>query len=215
MESLKKKAAETKAAMRALAGENRALSAVPQGAPAAVCRNGTFVGKKEGDVLVFRGIPFAEPPVGPLRWKDPVPARDGQGIREVYYYGKSPIQTEWPSEVGSYYPQGEDCLTLNVWTNQAGPAAGKTVMVFFHGGSYGWGATSDPIYDGHNLVQKFPDLVLVTVEYRTGIMGFIDFSGVPGGKRTGPAETWACWTRSADCSGSGQTSPPSAGIRRT
>lgn len=84
--------------------------------------------------------------------------------------------------MGSYYPQGEDCLTLNVWTNRTGPVSGKAVMVFFHGGSYGWGATSDPIYDGHNLVRKFPDLVLVTVEYRTGIMGFIDFSGVPGGE---------------------------------
>ena len=55
-------------------------------------------------------------------------------------------------------------------------------MVFFHGGSYGWGGTSDPIYDGHNLVEKYPDLVLVTAEYRTGIMGFMDFSGVPGGE---------------------------------
>ena len=164
MASLKKTTAERKAAMRSLAGETRTLSAIPQNAPAAICRNGTFVGKAEGDVLAFRGIPYAEPPVGPLRWKDPVPVKDGQGIHEAYYFGKSPIQTEWPSEVGSYYPQGENCLTLNVWTNRTGPASGKTVMVFFHGGSYGWGATSDPIYDGHNLVQKFPDLVLVTVE---------------------------------------------------
>lgn len=180
--AIEKKAAEIKAAMKSLAGENHTLSVAPQNAPTAVCWNGIFVGKQEGDLLVFRGIPYAEPPVGPLRWKDPVPAKDGQAIREAYYYGKSPIQTEWPSEVGSYYPQAEDCLTLNVWTNRRGPSAGKTVMVFFHGGSYGWGATSDPIYDGHNLVQKFPDLVLVTVEYRIGIMGFIDFSEVPGGE---------------------------------
>ena len=55
------------------------------------------------------------------------------------------------------------------------------VMVFFHGGSYGWGATSDPIYDGQNLVEKYDDIILVTVEYRTGIMGFIDFFSVEGG----------------------------------
>ena len=55
-------------------------------------------------------------------------------------------------------------------------------MVFFHGGSYGWGSTSDPIYEGHNLVDKYPDIVLVTAEYRMGIMGFIDFSAVPGGE---------------------------------
>lgn len=53
-------------------------------------------------------------------------------------------------------------------------------MGFFHGGSYGWGGTSDPCYDGHNLVQKYPDLVLVTANYRLGILGFIDFSMFPG-----------------------------------
>lgn len=55
-------------------------------------------------------------------------------------------------------------------------------MVFIHGGSYGWGATSDPVYDGHNLVAKFDDIILVTVEYRLGMMGFIDFSAVEGGE---------------------------------
>ena len=179
---MNKKVSKAKAYMRSLAGENHPLSALPQDAPAAVCRNGTFVGKQEGDVQSFLGIPYAVPPTGPLRWKDPVPVKDVQGMYEAYYYGKSPIQTEWPSEVGSFYPQGEDCLRLNVWTNKAGPKSGKTVMVFFHGGSYGWGATSDPIYDGHNLVLKFPDLVLVTVGYRTGILGFIDLSEVPGGE---------------------------------
>lgn len=58
------------------------------------------------------------------------------GVYKVKYFGKSPVQTEWGSEVGSCYPQSEDCLTLNVWTNEAGPREGKTVMVFFHGGSY-------------------------------------------------------------------------------
>lgn len=182
MTSAKKKAAEAKAYMLSLAGENRLLPSIPEGAPSVPCQNGVFVGKEEGGVLAFRGIPYAQPPVGPLRWKDPVPANNASEIHEAYYFGKSPIQTEWPSEVGSYYPRGEDCLTLNVWTNPAGPAAGKPVMVFFHGGSYGWGAASDPIYDGRNLVRKFPDLVLVTVEYRMGIMGFIDFSAVPGGE---------------------------------
>ena len=112
----------------------------------------------------------------------PCRPRRGDGVYEAKYFGKSPVQSEWVSEVGSYYPQSEDCLTLNVWTNAAGPREGKTVMVFFHGGSYGWGATSDPIYDGHHLVEKHPDLVLVTVEYRLGIFGFIDFLEVPGGE---------------------------------
>ena len=149
---------------------------------ARVCHNGTFVGEKDGDVISFKGIPFAVPPVGDLRWKNPVLAEEGEGVYEAKYFGKSPVQTEWPSELGSYYLKGEDCLTLNVWTNQSGPATGKPVMVFFHGGSYAWGATSDPIYDGHNLIDKYPDVILVSAEYRMGIMGFIDFSSVPGGE---------------------------------
>ncbi|MBR0538319.1 MAG: carboxylesterase/lipase family protein, partial [Clostridia bacterium] len=168
--------------MLALAGENRQISGDYDEASAAVCHNGTFVGQPEGDVIAFKGVPFAEPPVGELRWKPPVPAAEGNGVYEAKYFGKSPIQSEWVSEVGSYYPQSENCLTLNVWTNVTGPREGKTVMVFFHGGSYGWGATSDPIYDGRNLVEKYPDLMLVTAEYRQGIFGFIDFSGVPGGE---------------------------------
>ncbi len=165
-----------------LYGENRMIEGDYDPLLAASCNNGTFVGREMNDVVSYKGVPYAEPPTGELRWKDPVPAGDRDGVYEAYYYGYSPVQTEWPSELGSYYPKSEDCLTLNVWTNNNGPSEGKTVMVFFHGGSYGWGGTCDPMYDGQNLVEKYPDLVLVTVEYRLGIMGFIDFSAVPGGE---------------------------------
>ena len=171
-----------KAQIQALYGENEMISGDYDDSLAAVCGNGVFVGLTDDGVISFKGIPYAEPPVGDLRWKDPVPAKDSKNVYQAYYYGHSPIQTEWPSEEGSYYPQSEDCLTLNVWSNANGPDEGKSVMVFFHGGSYGWGATADPIYDGHNLVEKYPDVILVTVEYRLGILGFIDFSSVPGGE---------------------------------
>ena len=171
----------TKARILEQYGENRLIEGEYDASLAAVCSNGIFVGLTENGVVSYKGIPYAEAPVGNLRWKNPVPARDSDEVHQAYYYGPSPIQTEWPSEVGSYYPQSEDCLTLNVWNNPSGPAEGKTVMVFFHGGSYGWGAVSDPMYDGHNLVAKYPDIVLVTVEYRLGLLGFIDFSAVPGG----------------------------------
>lgn len=162
--------------------KNRLIKGNYDRTASAVCENGTFVGRREGSVLSFKGIPYAQPPVGGLRWKNPLPAEKSSAVYTAYYYGKSPLQTEWPSEVGSLYAKGEDCLTLNIWTNTSGPKEGKTVMVFFHGGSYGWGATCDPIYDGYGMVNKFSDLVLVTVEYRVGIMGFIDFSRVPGGE---------------------------------
>ncbi len=168
--------------MLALYGENQEIDGEYDPSLAASCNNGIYVGRKEEDVISYKGVPYAESPTGNLRWRDPVPAKDREGVYEAYYYGPTPIQTEWPSEHGSYYPKSEDCLKLNVWTNAEGPSEGKTVMVFFHGGSYGWGATSDPMYDGHNLVKKYPDLVLVTVEYRLGIMGFIDFTAVRGGE---------------------------------
>ena len=172
----------TKKQMQALYGENRPIDGAYDTALAAVCRNGVFVGTRDHGVISHKGIPYAEAPVGELRWKDPVPAGESTAVYQARYFGRSPIQTEWPSEVGSYYPQSENCLTLNVWSNANGPAEGKPVMVFFHGGSYGWGAVSDPMYDGQNLVEKHPDIVLVSVEYRLGIFGFIDFSAVPGGE---------------------------------
>jgi para-nitrobenzyl esterase len=117
-----------------------------------------------------------------LRWKAPQPVDDSDGVFDAYYNGKYPIQTEWPSDQASYYAQGEDCLYLNIWLNETDKTADKPVMVFFHGGSYGWGGTADPIYDGANFVGKQSDIILVTVGYRVGMMGFVDFSSVKGGE---------------------------------
>lgn len=163
-------------------GINQLITGEYDAALSAKCHNGIFVGKSESDVLAFRGIPFAKPPVGELRWKAPEAAEDCTDVFEAYYNGKSPIQTEWPSEQASYYPQGEDCLYLNLWKNQADPTEKKPVMVFFHGGAYGWGGTVDPLYDGRNFVTKQSDIILVTVGYRTGLMGFVDLSYLEGGE---------------------------------
>ena len=120
-------------------------------------------------------------PTGEYRWK-PVPvAPEDDGVYEAYHFGKSPIQTEAESERASYYEQGEECLHLNIWNNQKNTDTKKPVMVFIHGGSYGWGGTSDPIYDGQNFAMAHDDVILVTIGYRTGIMGFIDLSSFPDG----------------------------------
>lgn len=145
------------------------------------CENGIFVGKREGDIVIYKGIPYAKPPVGELRWKRPKAVNSDSGIYEAYYNGKTPIQTQWPTEQASYYPQGEDCLYLNIWENQSCRNTNKTVMVFLHGGSYGWGGTADPLYDGKNFVRANPDIIMVTVGYRTGLMGFVDLSYLKGG----------------------------------
>ena len=156
-------AATVKARIRESWGENKPVSGEYDPSLAARCDNGTFVGVRKDSLLAFRGIPFARPPVGELRWKKPQPAPEGTGVFEAFYNGRSPVQTEWPSERASYYPQGEDCLYLNVWTGAEKQPAGKTVMVFIHGGSYGWGGTADPLYDGETLARAHPEIVLVTI----------------------------------------------------
>ena len=163
-------------------GQNQIIKDAYDPSLSAKCHNGVFVGKETGDALAFRGIPFAKPPVGALRWKAPEAAEESETVFEAYYNGKSPIQTEWYSEQASYYPQGEDCLYLNIWKNKADTTEKKPVMVFLHGGAYGWGGTADPLYDGKNFVTKQPDIILVTVGYRTGLMGFVDLSYLEGGE---------------------------------
>ena len=179
--SLSKVGKNTQTQMRALYGENKTLSSLPAGSPVLVAHNGQFVGKRQDGVCIFKGIPYAQPPVGKNRWKEPRQANESSEIREAYYYGKSGIQTLAESERASFYPQGEDCLTLNIWA--AGDSlTDKPVMVWIHGGSYGWGGTSDPLYDGLNFIKAHPDVVLVTINYRIGIMGFLDLSNFEGGE---------------------------------
>ncbi len=146
------------------------------------CVNGTFVGSQKDGVLSFKGIPYAKAPIGSLRWKDPEPVDASDSVHEALYYGKSGIQTEAETERASYYRQGEDCLTLNIWTSDKAPMEPKPVMVFIHGGSYGWGGTTDPLYDAQNFVKEHNDVIFVTINYRIGIMGFMDFTQVEGGE---------------------------------
>lgn len=149
----------------------------------AQCQNGNFVGQTEEDtgVLSFKGIPYAKAPTDELRWKAPQAPEDSDETIQATDFGKTSIQYEWPSEPASYNEIGEDCLTLNVWTKDLS-AKDKPVMVYFHGGGFAWGGTSDPLYDGQYFVQENEDIVMVSANYRVGFMGFIDFSKVEGGE---------------------------------
>ena len=176
---------EERVQMRMIQGENREIRDGKYDRELAVtCDNGTFVGQEENSVRSFKGIPYAMPPTGSLRWKRPVDAVPDSGVYEAYYFGKSGIQTEADTERASLYPQGEDCLTLNIWTGSSAPEDSdpRAVMVFFPGGGYGWGGTADPLYNGQHFAEAHNDIVLVTVNYRIGLMGFIDFSEVEGGE---------------------------------
>ncbi len=147
------------------------------------CTNGHFVGTDEGEgVVAYRGIPYAAPPVGSLRWKAPQPAPPDGRVFAAREFGAMACQTERDREAASFFPQSESCLFLNVWCNARNPSTDKTVMVFLHGGSYAWGGTANPLYDGCRIVTEHNDLVVVTVGYRLGLWGFLDCTEVPGGE---------------------------------
>lgn len=149
---------------------------------AALCVNGTFIGKLEGDVRVWRGIPYAKQPLGALRFKEPQPVEASDRVFEAYHFMKSSMQSIDPEELSSVYEQGEDCLGLNIWSSTKSASKSKAVLVFIHGGGWMGGGTSDPLYNGHNFANNNPDVLLVTVDYRLGMLGQINLSSFPDGK---------------------------------
>ena len=174
--------AEERAKLQALYGENKKITDGNYDKSLAVkCINGTFVGRKTENVIAYKGIPFVgEQPVGEHRWKAPVDVVPDEGIYEAYYNAKSPCQVvdEW--QRASLYPQGEDCLYLNVWKADDG-AVNKPVMVWIHGGAFEVGGTVEPREEGTNFVRENPDVILVYIEYRLGVFGFFHLSHLSDG----------------------------------
>lgn len=156
-------------------------TAVHAADPVADCSNGKFIGAEDlaTGVRSFKGIPYAAPPVGELRWKAPVAAPDNSGVYEAKDFGPLPLQPTLGHLDKS--AMSEDCLKLNVWTSDR-ELSGKPVMVYFHGGAYMSEGTAFPCYNMEYIVKAHPDVVCVSVEYRVGLMGFIDLTKVPGGE---------------------------------
>ena len=175
--------AEKRAQLQALYGENKKITDGNYDKSLAVkCINGTFVGKRSGGIVAYKGIPFVgQQPVGELRWKAPVDYVADESVYEAYYNAKSPYQREEPSEKASLYVQGEDCLCLNIWKAEGSSAATKPVMVWIHGGAYEMSGTVEPEYEGHNFIQENPEVILVSIEYRLGVFGFFHLSHLPDG----------------------------------
>jgi para-nitrobenzyl esterase len=140
---------------------------------------GVSRGSWETGVSVFRGIPFAEPPVGPLRFAAPRPVREWDGVRPAVAYGPPPPQGG-AFGMGALSPDagGDDWLTVNVWSPEPGPGAGLPVMVWIHGGGYTIGMSGLPEYDGGRLARD-GGVVVVTFNYRVGLEGFGQFEGAP------------------------------------
>ncbi|MEO6079582.1 MAG: carboxylesterase family protein [Steroidobacteraceae bacterium] len=131
---------------------------------------GQLEGTEEGGMRVFRGIPFAAPPINALRWREPQPAASWSGVRKADQFGSACAQGQTGAD-GNLGPRiSEDCLYLNVWT----PAKDEEklpVLVWVYGGGFAGGRTSDALFDGQPLARK--GVVYVSVAYRVGVMGFL------------------------------------------
>lgn len=134
---------------------------------------GALAGTTEDGIAVFKDIPFAAPPVGPLRWRAPQPGPAWQGVRAADRFGPvCPQQNPSPMQrlTRPQLPQSEDCLSLNVWTPDT--HAKLPVMVWIYGGAFVMGGSALPIYDGTDLARR--GVVVVTFNYRLGWLGFFD-----------------------------------------
>jgi para-nitrobenzyl esterase len=139
---------------------------------------GVLNGETEDDVQVFRGIPFAAPPTGDLRWRAPQPAPNWTTPREATAFGPICAQNEHVNMFMPKLPQSEDCLTLNVWSPNTTSAARLPVMVWIYGGGFLNGGSAAPIYDGTDLAKH--GVVIVSFNYRLGELGFFAHPAVLG-----------------------------------
>lgn len=139
---------------------------------------GDIQGERDGAIRVFKGIPYAEPPVGAARWTPPVATGDWTGALQATDFGPACIQAN-SSKSPSVYAQdigavSEDCLSLNVWAPEN--AEGAPVMFWIHGGALVGGSSKETLYDGARLAEE--GVVVVTINYRLGVLGYLAHPGL-------------------------------------
>jgi para-nitrobenzyl esterase len=145
---------------------------------------GRVRGTREHGVCAFRGIPYGDDTSGANRFRPPQPARPWAGVRDAFEYGASAVQVRPPSDperpadpLSNRQRVGEDCLVLNVWTPDA--SGRRPVMVWLHGGGFALGSASSPLYEGARLARN-GDVVVVSVNHRLGLLGFLQLESVFG-----------------------------------
>jgi para-nitrobenzyl esterase len=141
-------------------------------------KSGIIEGVQESSgIISFKGIPFAAPPVGELRWKEPQPVKSWPGVRKTDHFGPRAMQTNIYSDM-KFRSDGvsEDCLYLNVWKPANAKNASVPVLVYFYGGGFVAGDGSEYRYDGEALAKK--RIIAVTVNYRLGVFGFFSHPGL-------------------------------------
>ena len=139
---------------------------------------GAVKGERGNGVYIWRGIPYASTPEGGLRFRKPERVKRWEGVRDAADFGPMCAQTRSMKGRAAVSSKSEDCQTLNIWSPEAGAEAGagkRPVLFYIHGGSFAEGAGSDPEYEGTNLALA-GDIVVVTVNYRLAVFGFMDFS---------------------------------------
>jgi para-nitrobenzyl esterase len=140
--------------------------------------NGIVAGKKIGIVNIFKGIPYAAPPVGELRWNAPQPVQNWKGVRQCTEFSPSPMQTKpvpfrmWTKEfISPPEPLSEDCLYLNIWSPASTSAIKLPVFVWIYGGGFVSGSAACAVYDGEEYAKK--GVIFVSINYRVGVFGFL------------------------------------------
>ncbi len=146
-------------------------------------KNGTVEGYNKDDISIFKGIPFAAPPIGDLRWKAPQPVKNWTGVLKCDRFSASPVQRKpvpfmmWTEEFIT--PPGnlsEDCLYLNVWTPAKSAEEKLPVFVWIYGGGFSSGSAACAVYDGEEFSKK--GVVFVSFNYRVGVLGFLAHPGL-------------------------------------
>jgi para-nitrobenzyl esterase len=161
------------------------LFAGPALAATVTIDSGTLAGSSDGGVDVYKGIPYAAPPVGPLRWEPPAPPARWDGTRDATKFGAicpQPRRGDGVMAQGAGQTQSEDCLFLNVFAPHG--ARGAPVMLWIHGGGHRYGSGSGPIYDGSAFARD--GVILVTINYRLGLLGYFAHPALT--KAAGPDE---------------------------
>src|SRR5580692_7453931 len=162
----------------------------PAAAPTVTIDTGKLRGEAQGAVVSFKGIPFAQPPVGDLRWRPPQPVAKWQGVRDATSYGADCMQLPFPSDAAPLgMKPAEDCLYLNVW--RPAHAAGKKlpVLVWIYGGGFVNGGSSPAVYDGSPFARD--GVIFVSFNYRLGRFGFFAHPALSAEKPGGSLANYA------------------------
>jgi para-nitrobenzyl esterase len=140
--------------------------------------NGLVSGYKNGEISIFKGIPFAQPPLGELRWKAPQPVKNWTGVLKCEKFSASPMQNKpvpfmmWTEEfITPPENLSEDCLYLNVWTPAKSAKEKLAVFVWIYGGGFSSGSAACAVYDGEEMSKK--GIIFVSINYRVGVLGFL------------------------------------------